>query len=1775
MSHFTSQRSILFLTLLVLPSLAMSIEAGGTIDSDINWSVNDSPVHVTETLNILPGAALTIQAGIIVNFESGTGLIVDGRILVNGSKDDSVFFTSTGSMEPGAWGGVILRGGGEPAWDENGDYTEQGSCLKYFVMEYAGDPGFESGSALEITSDAPLISNSTIRFCRGNTGTIRCGNFSRSMIADCHVGRNRAVRGGGISLGIGSSTIIKNSTFVHNHSDDHGGAVYISLANTVELSGNMFLGNSSDANGGAIYAAVATGLSIVNNAFTGNQSRAGSPVLFISERVDASISGNLFDSPGFVIYLYKATNAIDASGNWWGDPREYRFDEAVRDRLDDRSEPTVNYRPPLWAPPENTPVNPTSVDSIILCRNDSYSEELPYGVADGAPLRIRLAGVDSDPFFRDIIRVRVISAQDPDGINVPLTETEPSSSVYIGRGEVASMTDQSRYLIGDQTGGFVKIFAPFAPDVVAEYETMSPNPLAENFAIPGEEDITHVVDHTPIFIWTYFEVVERPQTHYDIMVHEYGTDDDPLGEIIWDSGEVQTESKEARYAGMPLEDGRTYIARLRVYSGYLWSEDWVNLTFRMNSIPTAPMIIAPVAEELVKELKPQLSINISQDLENDALQYAFEIYRADGNAKPVQQTKGIVPAEGKASWRPDNDLTENTGYRFRVRASDPFEDGIWSEYGHFYTNSKEENPAAFSLRSPIGEAEIYLLHPNLEWEEAVDPDPLSSVTYYVEIGKNPDFSDAVIYKGIAETYFTVPDSLDNQSDYHWRVIAVDNTGLETTSSNTGSFHIDTTPSIPQVSAPLNGEERLPTATLTWQASTDPNPNDLIDYEIEVHETSAFQGAVASITGWTETSLPVNRLNGWESLTDNQVYFWRMRSHDNHNARSSYSALGSFFFNRYNDDPLPVTAVNSPPDTVTGSTDVPFGWKASSDPDLSDTPATLVYDIEAYAVGLDESDVWTFESSAGTTTLTGKLGDNQLWTYRIRSRDDEGAVSDWTEPREVLVNAVEDPPAGFELQYPPSGELIVELDSLTFRWEHSSDPDWESSIEYQFELYPEAGEKFSITLKKNEYTYLGLLVNEAAYRWCVIAVDNTGLETQSDSEFRFSTSTTPTAPAASTMPPELMPMDALAFTGATDPNPRDILTYTVEVASQQTFTEKTIAVEGLPHASGVMNSEIASFAGQEGLIDDQDYWFRVKATDNHGFEGAYSTPVKFRFNRENDAPTPPLAPFNPTSNMEVHDQKAVFSWTHGSDIDLSDPVEKLSYELRFDSDGELEESALYTFETRMGVSDFQVPVALNDNTPWVWQVRTRDDDGAVSEWSPVQSILINVAEDPPSSPVLLSPQNGITLNHLGPIDFKWSVSVDPDYQSSVTYRIEYSTTPQLDNMIRIDDLTDLTVSVAGPLQNTTYYWRCIAIDNTELGTVSTMSSFILDTRPTVPQPLAPISMIEVPGETVLRWSRASDPNLKDVIKYSIEVGVSDPSKPDGMNTIGRIGDLSDMTIALNKTGFDPAQVVSQYGDDITCRWRVRATDNHGIESAWSQPAEFILNYRNDSPDPVPALVTPKQNEQVKDVSLSWTAAEDPDHTDTPDRLSYQVEFNSSAGFDGQILTRNAPIGATSLQATGLTDNATWYWRVRTVDDNGAISEPSDIGKFVYNSKNDFPEAFSLLEPAANSSVELPQLKFKWKESYDVDPGSKVMYSLILAQDAGFSIGVKRFDGLDGSEFRLPDGTVDVEGVYFWKVAANDGLGGITWGSGSDTTPWSVTIKFPEPPEQPSGETTPGG
>ncbi len=131
--------------------------------SDTTWTGADSPVLVSGEIEVRAGVTLTIQKGVVVRFLAGggSGLLVNGRLVVAGTSEQPVYMTS--SLDPATSVErfpTTLPGVGPMAGDWTGirfGSTQSTSSIEHAVVRYAGQ-------ALSAEGTGPLsVSDSTLR----------------------------------------------------------------------------------------------------------------------------------------------------------------------------------------------------------------------------------------------------------------------------------------------------------------------------------------------------------------------------------------------------------------------------------------------------------------------------------------------------------------------------------------------------------------------------------------------------------------------------------------------------------------------------------------------------------------------------------------------------------------------------------------------------------------------------------------------------------------------------------------------------------------------------------------------------------------------------------------------------------------------------------------------------------------------------------------------------------------------------------------------------------------------------------------------------------------------------------------------------------------------------------------------------------------------------------------------------------------------------------------------------------------------------------------------------------------------------------------------------------------------------------------------------------------------------------------------------------------------------------------------------------------------------
>jgi len=444
-------------------------------------------------------------------------------------------------------------------------------------------------------------------------------------------------------------------------------------------------------------------------------------------------------------------------------------------------------------------------------------------------------------------------------------------------------------------------------------------------------------------------------------------------------------------------------------------------------------------------------------------------------------------------------------------------------------------------------------------------------------------------------------------------------------------------------------------------------------------------------------------------------------------------------------------------------------------------------------------------------------------------------------------------------------------------------------------------------------------------------------------------------------------------------------------------------------------------------------------------------------------------------------------------------------------------------------------------------------------------------DGPEAPVPLSPLTGEEAIEAAP-DLIVTNAVDPQ-GDELLYKFEIYADSGL--VVRVsnstwatEEATETTWKVDVPLtENTVYWWRARAADAWAEGPWSEVQEFmvnIVNDEPGVPTPIYPID-----GQTVadaapsMQWAPAEDVD-NDELSYAVVIFAED------LETVVAETD----SVAIAETEVNGSwQVDVALAEDTSYAWSVMATDEHGLEGAWSDPAPFFYTLSDSPPEGV-ELVSPVDGSSIPDRSPTLVATAGSDAEG--EIVEYHFEVDSVATFD--VSASSAVVSASQVNSDGevkwrlsedgveLEENAISYARVWAVDEAGIASAPHTIS-FEVRGDNDPPAVPTLLSPedgAVADSV-TPALEASVTE----DPeGDLVFYDVVVGTDAELSDVVAGGEGLgllggtgplgndDATSWRVD---TNLNGDLYWSARAVDEFGAASeW-----ALPFTLTVQGGEP------------
>lgn len=136
---------------------------GGPITESTTWGVGSSPYLVTGDVTVQTGVTLTVEPGVLVKFNTGTGLYVDGALRAVGTPAHPITFTtSAATPAAGKWEGLFFNPGSDDAHNR----------LEYITVAYAGQQVSWQGqyrrTGIGVVDASPAIQYTTVHHSYGH-----------------------------------------------------------------------------------------------------------------------------------------------------------------------------------------------------------------------------------------------------------------------------------------------------------------------------------------------------------------------------------------------------------------------------------------------------------------------------------------------------------------------------------------------------------------------------------------------------------------------------------------------------------------------------------------------------------------------------------------------------------------------------------------------------------------------------------------------------------------------------------------------------------------------------------------------------------------------------------------------------------------------------------------------------------------------------------------------------------------------------------------------------------------------------------------------------------------------------------------------------------------------------------------------------------------------------------------------------------------------------------------------------------------------------------------------------------------------------------------------------------------------------------------------------------------------------------------------------------------------------------------------------------------------
>ncbi|HRI46487.1 MAG TPA: FlgD immunoglobulin-like domain containing protein [Ignavibacteriaceae bacterium] len=996
-------------------------------------------------------------------------------------------------------------------------------------------------------------------------------------------------------------------------------------------------------------------------------------------------------------------------------------------------------------------------------------------------------------------------------------------------------------------------------------------------------------------------------------------------------------------------------------------------------------------------------------------------------------------------------LLSNTLYYWRVRASNVSGAQVSAFSGARSFTTSLDPPGVPTLVSPANAATGLSLTPTLSWSDGGGG---TVELYHVQVATDAGFASIVFEDNAIPgvTTSAVTSSLSYGTTYYWRVKASNMGGVQNSafSASRTFTTLLAPPAVPVLVSPANAATGLSiTPTLSW---SDGGGGAVELYHIQVATDAGFASIVFednAIPGIT-TSIVAS------GLLPATQYYWRVKSsNEGGTQNSAFSASRSF-------TTFVGVVLLTPTDGATGlSLPINFSWSGAGGPYWMQIQVaggswtTLAYDNNSLM-------------SSSVIVGNPNLVFNTAYEWRVSS----DAGLNWSMASFTSTEV----PGTPTLLLPAAGDIYV-LNTPFFLWTPASN----SPADYFilqitpdptfYNVHHNINVPASYLLGQDQgYQLTVPLATGSPYYWRVRGVNGAGAGPfAAPRSFQV-------AASGDSMPP--VPIISYPRNGETaytlSPDLNWYVThYAVGVTYEIEFNMDGVFT-GVPTVTGITNYYYPAPGAP--LDNNTTYYYKVRA-NRGGIYSVWSDSAAFT-TLPVDVPFVPIQSW-PIGNVTIWSDPTQLNWyVNGNSTTLT-------YDVEFNTDNNFTGVPTPGYDN-INANNIDIPTT-GIGVTFYWRVRSFNGT-TYSAWTATEQFR-TAGWSGSATPITSTPVDGHTV-YSNDVVLGWFIR---GYSAAYEFELQFSTDGNWANPITTQTFAGIdstSFAVTGLTFGSTYYWRVRSIAGSTQSAWSSPASFsvIGPNGSTVPNPSWPIGSASIPSDNVKLLWYLNGP----IVGLVFDVEYNTSGIFTGVPTVSGLTQTE-----LQLTGLTNG---SNYF------WRVRSRASNGsTTSAWSVTADFVV--LSGLLSPVPRIGAPDNNITLMTVSpnISW-------YVMTPgNSLKYEVQYSTNQNFAGASTVSDITDMNTIL--SNLTSNTTYFWRVRSVNNEGNYSAYSNTGIFVpsgttsadninlpisFEVAQNYPNPFN---PSTTINFALPTKELVIVKVYDV-LGKEVKTLINEEKEAGY-------------------------------------------------------------------------